>query len=78
MDAYGNVGFEGGAYLFNVVQLQNRNNSNNHFWRTHSGAELGYVEEKDGHLSGYEFKWKTKKQELQKRDWKPIKILPFR
>ena len=34
MDAYGNVGFEGGAYLFNVVQLQNRNRSQNSFWRS--------------------------------------------
>ncbi|MCX5975416.1 MAG: ATP-binding protein [Coprothermobacterota bacterium] len=27
-----------------------------YFWRTHSGAELDYVEERDGRLSGYEFK----------------------
>jgi len=26
------------------------------FWRTHSGAEIDYVEEQDGKLSGFEFK----------------------
>ncbi len=26
------------------------------FWRTHTGAELDYVEESDGHLAGFEFK----------------------
>jgi uncharacterized protein len=31
-----------------------------YFWRTHSGAELDYVEERDGRLIGYEFKWKPK------------------
>ncbi len=35
--------------------------ANTYFWRTHSGAELDYVEEKDGKLHGYEFKWKTTK-----------------
>ena len=28
----------------------------NYFWRTHTGAELDYVEEKNGNLFGYEFK----------------------
>jgi len=30
-----------------------------YFWRTHTGAELDYVEEKDGLLYGFEFKWKS-------------------
>lgn len=34
--------------------------ANRYFWRTHSGAELDYVEEKDGKLKGYEIKWKSK------------------
>ena len=33
---------------------------NRYFWRTYSGAELDLVEEKDGKLSGYEFKWGNK------------------
>ena len=30
------------------------------FWRTYTGAELDYVEEKDGKLTGYEFKFGNK------------------
>ncbi|MGB4571562.1 MAG: ATP-binding protein [Rectinemataceae bacterium] len=32
-----------------------------YFWRIHTGAELDYLEESDGVLSGYEFKWSKKK-----------------
>ena len=38
-----------------------RDYANRYFWRTHSGAELDYVEEKEGKLFGYEFKWKPKR-----------------
>lgn len=31
-----------------------------YFWRTHTGAELDCVEEKDGGLCGFEFKWGKK------------------
>ena len=31
---------------------------NTYFWRIYSGAELDYVEERDGQLFGFEFKWK--------------------
>lgn len=31
---------------------------NAYYWRTYNGAELDYVEERDGRLHGYEFKWK--------------------
>ena len=40
--------------------------ANNYFWRTHSGAELDYVEERDGLLFGYEFKWKATKSKAGK------------
>lgn len=30
-----------------------------YFWRTYTGAELDYVEERDGQLFGFEFKWKA-------------------
>lgn len=39
----------------------NKTYANTYFWRTHSGAELDYIEEMDGQLYGYEFKWKKKK-----------------
>lgn len=32
-----------------------------YFWRTLQQQEVDYVEEKDGTLTGYEFKWKAKK-----------------
>jgi len=34
--------------------------SNRYFWRTHAQQEIDYIEEKNGHLSGYEFKWNPK------------------
>ena len=34
----------------------------NFFWRTHTKQEVDWVEEKDGKLAAYEFKWTTKKQ----------------
>jgi uncharacterized protein len=34
---------------------------NTHFWRTHDKAEIDYLEEVDGMLYAYEFKWKAKK-----------------
>ena len=37
-----------------------------YFWRTYSGAELDYVEERDGRLFGFEFKWTSKKARVPK------------
>jgi hypothetical protein len=34
--------------------------SNNYFWRTYDQKELDWVEERDGKLFGYEFKWNKK------------------
>ena len=34
--------------------------ANSNFWRTYSGAELDLVEEREGMLNGYEFKWGSK------------------
>lgn len=42
---------------------------NTYFWRTHSGAELDYVEEKDGRLSGYAFKWNPRKKARPPKTW---------
>lgn len=43
-----------------------RSYPNMYFWRTYSGAEVDYVEEKDGRLSGYEFKWQSKSSSAPK------------
>ncbi len=34
--------------------------SNNYFWRTYEQQEIDWVEEREGKLYGYEFKWKEK------------------
>ncbi|MBN2651325.1 MAG: ATP-binding protein [Spirochaetales bacterium] len=38
-----------------------RSHATNYFWRTYDGKEIDLVEEKDGHLHGFEFKWGSKK-----------------
>ena len=37
-----------------------RMHARNYFWRTYTGAELDYIEESEGNLYGYEFKYGTK------------------
>lgn len=39
--------------------------SNNYFWRTYDQKEVDFVEEREGKLFGYEFKWRAKKTKLQ-------------
>lgn len=41
-------------------QAYNQIYSNNYFWRTWDQKEVDWVEERDGRLFGYEFKWKSK------------------
>jgi uncharacterized protein len=40
-----------------------------YFWRTYAGHELDFVEEREGKLSGYEFKWSGKRQPKAPREW---------
>lgn len=42
--------------------------SNNYFWRTYDQKEVDFVEEREGMLFGYEFKWNPKKNKIQK-EW---------
>jgi len=44
----------------------NRILANKYFWRTYTGSELDYVEERDGKLIGYEIKWGKKKPKAPK------------
>jgi uncharacterized protein len=41
--------------------------ANNYFWRTWDQKEIDFVEERDGKLYGYEFKWKG--QSKAPKDW---------
>lgn len=38
----------------------NRRFVNNYFWRTYDQKEIDYIEERDGKLSAFEFKWQAK------------------
>lgn len=40
-----------------------------YFWRTYDGQEIDLVEEREGKLFGYEFKWSDKKKEKVPKDW---------
>jgi len=40
--------------------------SNNYFWRTWDQKEIDWVEEREGKLFGYEFKWKSKTRKSTK------------
>lgn len=50
-------------------QEYNRLSSNNYFWRTYEQQEIDWVEERDGFLFGYEFKWKESKVKIPTQ-WK--------
>lgn len=42
---------------------------NNYFWRTYDQQEIDWVEEREGKLFGYEFKWNPQKQPKIPASW---------
>ena len=42
------------------TQAYRRQGSNRYYWRTYTGAELDYVEEQNGAIKGFEFKFNQK------------------
>jgi len=40
-----------------------------YFWRTYDGQEIDLVEEREGKLFGYEFKWSEKQKMKEPKDW---------
>ena len=50
-------------------QEYKRLSSNNYFWRTYEKQEVDWVEEREGSLFGYEFKWKEAKVKIPSQ-WK--------
>lgn len=40
-----------------------------YFWRTYDGQKVDFVEEKEGKLFGYDFKWSDKGKEKFPKDW---------
>lgn len=53
-----------------------RNFLNNYFWRTYTGKEIDLVEDKEGQLTAFEFKWsknaRTKKQKEFVDNYNPV------
>jgi len=46
--------------------------ANNYFWRAYSKAEIDFIEERDGKLYGFEFKWGRKKSRVP-QEWQKNK-----
>ncbi|MFQ5681317.1 MAG: ATP-binding protein [Candidatus Omnitrophota bacterium] len=40
--------------------------ANQYFWRTYDGSEVDLVEERDGRLDGYEFRWKEQRRRMKR------------
>lgn len=51
-------------------QRYNKMIVNNYFWRTYDQQELDWVEEREGKLFGYEFKWNAKRKVKVLGAWK--------
>jgi len=43
--------------------------ANAYFWRTYNQQEIDLVEERDGNLFGYEFKWSSTKAVTSPKNW---------
>lgn len=47
--------------------------ANQYFWRTYDGSEVDLVEEREGRLYGYEFKWKSREHPRSLTKWNEYK-----
>lgn len=47
-----------------------RNYAQSYFWRTHSQQEIDYIEDEDGKLSAYEFKWNVHSKAIEPKLYK--------
>lgn len=50
-------------------QSYHRIYADNYFWRTYDGAEVDFIEERDGKLYGFEFTWNNKKRKKIPKKW---------
>ncbi len=47
------------------------------FWRAYSGSEIDLILEKDGHISGYDMKWKYDRSTIPMPNTAPLEtVLP--
>ncbi len=56
------------------LKYQSYNNMlvNNYFWRTYNQQEVDWVEEREGKVFGYEFKWNKNKIKGAPPSWKKL------
>jgi predicted AAA+ superfamily ATPase len=54
------------------VKLQNylRLDTTNYFWRTHDRQEIDWIEEREGKLLAYEFKWQSSSRPTAPKAWR--------
>jgi predicted AAA+ superfamily ATPase len=52
------------------LRSYSRMSANPYFWRTYDQQEIDLVEERDGKLYGYEFKWSQNKETFAPKHWK--------
>ncbi len=50
----------------------------NYFWRTYDGSEVDWVEEKNGKVAGFEFKWSEKRKSRESVLWKEFSREPIK
>jgi hypothetical protein len=52
--------------------------ADNYFWRTYDGSEVDWVEERNGKIFGFEFKWNKKRKFRESLLWKEYSQEPVR
>lgn len=50
-------------------QAYHRIYADNYFWRTYDGAEVDFIEEREGKLFGFEFTWSGNKRKRNPQKW---------
>lgn len=55
--------------------INHRSLANSNFWRLYTGAELDYIEENQGVLTGYEIKWGKKAFVSRSPGLRPTKLM---
>ena len=73
IDKRGDVGALWENYIISErikYQQYNKMIVNNYFWRTYDQQEVDWVEERQGELHGFEFKWNPKKTSKSPAAWK--------
>jgi len=62
------------------LKFQNHHDiyAENYFWRTYDGSEVDWVEDMNGKVSGFEFKWSEKRKARESVLWKEFSQEPIK